>query len=307
MNVLRTPDSRFENLPGYAFAAHYLSVDDGEGSQLRVHYLDEGPADAPPVLLLHGEPSWSYLYRKMIPILVAAGHRVIAPDLVGFGRSDKPSKRSDYTYQRHVDWMQAVLEQLNLQQITLVCQDWGGLIGLRLVAENPQRFARVVAANTMLPTGDHNPGDAFKSWQDYSQKVPEFPAGAIINRATTTELPQAVIDAYDAPYPDESYKEGARQFPLLVPIIPTDPAAEKNRAAWVVLMKWDKPFLTAFSDSDPITAGGDKLMQKLIPGTQGQAHTTIVNGGHFLQEDQGEVLAEVVVRFIAANPLPADC
>jgi len=307
MNVLRTPDSRFENLPGYAFAAHYLSVDDGEGSQLRVHYLDEGPADAPPVLLLHGEPSWSYLYRKMIPILVAAGHRVIAHDLVGFGRSDKPSKRSDYTYQRHVDWMQAVLEQLNLQQITLVCQDWGGLIGLRLVAENPQRFARVVAANTMLPTGDHNPGDAFKSWQDYSQKVPEFPAGAIINRATTTELPQAVIDAYDAPYPDESYKEGARQFPLLVPIIPTDPAAEKHRAAWVVLMKWDKPFLTAFSDSDPITAGGDKLMQKLIPGTQGQAHTTIVNGGHFLQEDQGEVLAEVVVRFIAANPLPADC
>ena len=306
MDFLRTPDSRFDNLPGYAFAAHYLSVDDGEGSQLRVHYLDEGASDAPPVLLLHGEPSWSYLYRKMIPILVAAGHRVIAPDLVGFGRSDKPSKRSDYTYQRHVDWMQAVLEQLNLQHITLVCQDWGGLIGLRLVAENPQRFARVVAANTMLPTGDYNPGDAFKSWQDYSQKVPEFPAGAIINRATTTELPQAVIDAYDAPYPDESYKEGSRQFPLLVPITPTDPAAEKNRAAWTVLMKWDKPFLTAFSDSDPITAGGDKLMQKLIPGTQGQAHTTIVNGGHFLQEDQGEVLAEVVIRFVAANPLAAD-
>jgi len=307
MDVLRTPDSRFENLPGFAFAPRYLTVDDSEGGQLRVHYLDEGPADAPPVLLLHGEPSWSYLYRKMIPILVAAGHRVIAPDLVGFGRSDKPSKRSDYTYQRHVDWMQSVLEQLNLQQITLVCQDWGGLIGLRLVAENPQRFARVVVANTMLPTGDHNPGEAFKSWQDYSQKVPEFPAGSIINRATTTELPQAVIDAYDAPYPDESYKEGARQFPLLVPIIPTDPAADKNRAAWAVLMKWDKPFLTAFSDSDPITAGGDKLMQKLIPGTQGQAHTTIVNGGHFLQEDQGEALAQVVVKFIAANPLAADC
>jgi haloalkane dehalogenase len=307
MDVLRTPDSRFENLPDFAFAPRYLAVDDSEGGQLRVHYLDEGPADAPPVLLLHGEPSWSYLYRKMIPILVTAGHRVIAPDLVGFGRSDKPSKRSDYTYQRHVDWMQAVLEQLNLQHITLVCQDWGGLIGLRLVAENPQRFARVVAANTMLPTGDHNPGEAFKSWQDYSQKVPEFPAGSIINRATTTELPQAVIDAYDAPYPDESYKEGARQFPLLVPITPTDPAADKNRAAWAVLMKWDKPFLTAFSDSDPITAGGDKLMQKLIPGTQGQAHTTIVNGGHFLQEDQGEALAQVVVKFIAANPLAADC
>jgi haloalkane dehalogenase len=302
MDVLRTPDSRFENLPDFAFAPRYLMVDDSEGGQLRVHYLDEGPADAPPVLLLHGEPSWCYLYRKMIPILVAAGHRVIAPDLVGFGRSDKPSKRSDYTYQRHVDWMQAVLDQLSLNRITLVCQDWGGLIGLRLVAENPQRFARVVAANTMLPTGDHNPGEAFKSWQDYSQKVPEFPVGSIINRATTTELPPAVIDAYDAPYPDEPYKVGARQFPLLVPITPTDPAADKNRAAWTVLMKWDKPFLTAFSDADPITAGGDKLMQKLIPGTQGQAHTTIVNGGHFLQEDQGEVLAQVVVSFIAANP-----
>lgn len=302
MDVLRTPDSRFENLPGYPFKPNYLTLDDSEGGQLRVHYLDEGPADAAPVLLLHGEPSWSYLYRKMIPTLVAAGHRVIAPDLVGFGRSDKPSKRTDYTYQRHVDWMQAVLDQLKLTNITLVCQDWGGLIGLRLAAENPDRFARVVAANTMLPTGDHNPGDAFKSWQEYSQKTPEFAAGAIISRATTTELSPAVIAAYDAPYPDESYKEGARQFPLLVPTTPDDPAAERNRAAWQVLMKWNKPFLTAFSDSDPITAGGDKLMQKLIPGTQGQAHTTIVNGGHFLQEDQGERLAEVVVDFIAANP-----
>lgn len=302
MEFLRTPDSCFANLPGYAFAPHYLQVDDCEGGQLRVHYLDEGPAAAAPVLLLHGEPSWSYLYRKMIPLLVAAGHRVIAPDLIGFGRSDKPTQRQDYSYQRHVDWMHAVLEQLDLKHITLVCQDWGGLIGLRLVAEHPQRFARVVAANTMLPTGDHTPGAAFSNWQKFSQEVPVFPAGGVIKGGTVTSLPQTVIDAYDAPYPDERYKEGARQFPLLVPTTPDDPAAAANRAAWTVLANWCKPFLTAFSDSDPITAGGDKLMQKLIPGTQGQAHTTIAGAGHFLQEDQGEELAAVVLRFIIATP-----
>ena len=253
---------------------------------------------------MHGEPSWSYLYRKMIPVLVEAGYRVIAPDLVGFGRSDKPSQRSDYTYQRHVDWMrEALIDQLDLQQVTLVCQDWGGLIGLRLVAEHAERFARVVAANTMLPTGDHDPGEAFNNWKKFSQEVPEFPCGGIIKGATTTELDAAVIAAYDAPYPDESYKEGARQFPTLVPATPDNPAADANRAAWGVLSQWSKPFLTAFSDSDPITAGGDKLMQKLIPGTKGQNHTTIVNGGHFLQEDQGEILAQVVAEFIQANPL----
>lgn len=303
MEFLRTPDSRFTDLPGYPFNPNYLMVDDGEGGQLRVHYLDEGPAEADPVLLMHGEPSWSYLYRTMIPILVDAGHRIIAPDLVGFGRSDKPTRREDYSYQRHVDWMQALLDQFRLERITLVCQDWGGLIGLRLVAENPGRFARVVAANTMLPTGDHAPGEAFSNWQKFSQEVPVFPAGGVLKGGTVTPLPQAVIDAYDAPYPDERYKEGARQFPLLVPITPDDPASEKNRAAWQVLGQWQKPFLTAFSDSDPITAGGDKLMHKLIPGTRGQAHTTIVNAGHFLQEDQGERLAEVVVKFIAATPL----
>lgn len=301
MEFLRTPDECFANLPDYDFAPHYLMVDDTEGGQLRVHYLDEGPADAAPVLLMHGEPSWCYLYRKMVPILVAAGHRVIAPDLIGFGRSDKPSRREDYTYQRHVDWMQSLLEQLDLNATTLVCQDWGGLIGLRLVAENPTRFARVVAANTMLPTGDHDPGAAFKSWQKFSQEVPEFPAGGIIKGGTATPLPQAVIAAYDAPFPEERYKEGARQFPLLVPTTPDDPAADKNRAAWGVLTQWQKPFLTAFSDKDPITAGGDKVMQKLIPGTRGQAHVTIANGGHFLQEDQGEKLAEVVVQFIATT------
>ncbi|UTW09788.1 haloalkane dehalogenase [Pseudomonas benzenivorans] len=302
MDVLRTPDECFDQLPDYGFAPHYVQVDDQEGGQLRVHYVDEGPAGADPVLLMHGEPSWSYLYRKMVPTLLAAGHRVIAPDLVGFGRSDKPTRREDYSYQRHVDWMRSLLDQLQLSRITLVCQDWGGLIGLRLVAEHPERFARVVAANTMLPTGDHDPGPAFKSWQKYSQEVPTFPAGAIIQRGTCSELPQAVIDAYDAPFPDDRYKEGARQFPLLVPITPDDPAAAANRAAWAVLRQWRKPFLTAFSDSDPVTAGGDKLMQKLIPGTQGQAHTTVIDGGHFLQEDKGEELAQLVTGFIAANP-----
>ncbi len=302
MKYVRTPDERFDNLPDYPFVPHYLQVDDTEGGELRVHYLDEGPGHADPVLLMHGEPSWCFLYRKMIPILVAAGHRVIAPDLVGFGRSDKPAQRTDYTYQRHVDWMQSVLDQLDLDNITLVCQDWGGLIGLRLVAENPERFARVVAANTMLPTGDQDLGQAFLDWREFSQSVPEFPVGDIINGATTTDLGGEIIRAYDAPFPDERYKEGARQFPLLVPGTPEDPATAKNRAAWQVLSQWQKPFLTAFSDSDPVTAGGGELIKQLVPGCREQAHTTIENGGHFLQEDQGETLADVVVAFIAANP-----
>lgn len=301
MKTLRTPNSRFANLPDYDFAPHYLMVDDSEGGELRVHYLDEGPRDADPVLLLHGEPSWCYLYRKIIPILVAAGHRVIAPDLPGFGRSDKPAARTDYTYQRHVDWMQSVLDQLDLKNITLFCQDWGGLIGLRLVAAHPDRFARVAAGNTMLPTGDHDPGESFRKWQQFSQETPEFNVGGAIKSGTTIPLSQAVIDAYNAPFPDESYKEGARQFPLLVPITPDDPASENNRAAWIELSKWTKPFITLFSDSDPITAGGDRVMRKLIPGTKGQDHTTIANAGHFLQEDQGEKLAELLVKFINDN------
>lgn len=301
MDFLRTEDSCFAHLPDYPFAAHYLNVDDNEGGELRVHYVDEGPVDAAPILLLHGEPTWSFLYRKMIPILVKAGHRVIVPDLIGFGRSDKPTKRSDYTYQRHVDWITSFMLQLNLNDMTLVCQDWGGLIGLRLAAEHSERFARIVAANTMLPTGDHQPGEAFLKWRQFSQDVDIFPTGSLINRACVSTLTDEIIAAYDSPFPDERYKEGARQFPLLVPITPDDPAAAKNRAAWKALAKWNKPFLTAFSDSDPITKGGDALMQKFIPGTQGQKHTTIVSGGHFLQEDKGEVLAEVVVQFIADN------
>src|SRR3954447_1091230 len=198
MDHLRTPDDQFKDLPGYPFEPHYADVPDGEGGSLRVHYVDEGPSDAPPVLMMHGEPSWSYLYRKMVPVIVAAGLRAVCPDLVGFGRSDKPSKRTDYTYQRHVDWMGSLVDALDLHNATLVGQDWGGLIGLRLVAEHPDRFARVVAANTFLPTGDRDPGPAFKAWQQYSQETPDFHVGGIVKGGCTTDLAPEIIDAYDA-------------------------------------------------------------------------------------------------------------
>jgi haloalkane dehalogenase len=296
MEILRTPDERFSNLPGYAFEPHYVEVDG-----VRMHYVDEGLASVEPVLFLHGEPSWSYLYRKMIPIITAAGYRTVAPDLVGFGRSDKPVQREDYTYQRHVDWMTGLLEALDLRHITLVCQDWGGLIGLRLVAEHEERFARVVAANTGLTTGDVPMSDAFLAWQRYSQTTPNFHVGGIVKGGCVSELAPEVIAAYNAPFPDDRYKAGARQFPLLVPTSPDDPASVPNRKAWEVLARWEKPFLTAFSDSDPITRGSDRVFQKLIPGTKGQPHTTIVGAGHFLQEDRGEELARVVVDFIAGK------
>jgi haloalkane dehalogenase len=302
MDALRTPDARFTGLAGFPFSPHYVDVPDPEGGSLRVHYVDEGPRDADPVLMLHGEPSWGFLYRKMIPIVVAAGLRAVVPDLVGFGRSDKPAKRTDYTYQRHVDWMRAVVEQVGLTRITLVGQDWGGLIGLRLAAEDERRFARIVAANTFLPTGDRHPGDAFFAWQKFSQEAETFPVGRIVNGGCTTDLPPEVVAAYDAPFPDETYKEGARQFPVLVPTAPDDPAAEPNRRAWEALRRWDKPFLTAFSDSDPITAGADRVLQSDIPGTHGMPHTTIRGAGHFLQEDRGEELARVIVDFVGSTP-----
>jgi haloalkane dehalogenase len=301
METLRTPDDRFESLPGFPFTPHYADVSDGEGGELRVHYVDEGPSGAPPVLLMHGEPSWSFLYRKMIPILVDAGLRAVAPDLVGFGRSDKPARRTDYTYQRHVDWMTNWLGAVDLHDATLLGQDWGGLIGLRLVAEDPDRFTRVVAANTFLPTGDRHPGDAFLAWQRFSQETPDFTVGRIVNGGCTTDLAPDIVAAYDAPFPDESYKEGARQFPMLVPTSPDDPAAEPNRQAWEVLRQWTKPFLCAFSDQDPITKGADQALRAQIPGCEGQPHTVIAGGGHFLQEDRGEQLAHVVVDFVRAT------
>lgn len=293
MEILRTPDEQFANLPDYPFEPHYLEVDG-----LRIHYVDEGAADAEPVLLLHGEPSWSYLYRKMIPIITAADYRAIAPDLVGFGRSDKPAQREDYTYQRHVDWITGFIEALDLQNITLVCQDWGGLIGLRVAAEQERRFTRIVAANTGLPTGDQSMGEAFQAWQRYSQQVPNFHVGGIVRGGCVTNLAPEVVAAYDAPFPDDRYKAGARQFPMLVPTSPDDPAAPVNRRAWEVLTRWEKPFLTAFSDSDPITRGADRLFHRLIPGAKNQPHTTITGAGHFLQEDKGPELAEVIVDFL---------
>ncbi|BAN03452.1 haloalkane dehalogenase [Ilumatobacter coccineus] len=300
MHTLRTPDERFADLPDYPFAPNYVDVDDQDGGSLRVHYLDEGPADGPVVLAMHGEPSWSYLYRKIIPLLVAGGARVIAPDLVGFGKSDKPTEKSDYTYERHVAWMQAaIIDHLDLTDATFFGQDWGGLVGLRLVAENPDRFARVVIGNTGLPTGEGSPSQAFLDWQKFSQESPVFPIGQILNGATITELTDAEIAAYDAPFPDETYKEGARIFPSLVPTSTDDPAADANRAAWEVFRAWTKPFVCCFSDSDPITGGGDKIFLKLVPGTEGQPHTTITNAHHFFQEDGAPQIAEVILDAIA--------
>lgn len=297
MEILRTPDERFAALPGYPFAPHYVELAGG----LRVHYLDEGPRDGAVVLCLHGEPSWSYLYRTMIPPLVAAGLRVIAPDLVGFGRSDKPAARSDYTFAAHVGWTRAVLDALGLRELTLFCQDWGGLIGLRLVGEDPDRFARVVACNTFLPTGDREAQPAFYAWREYAQTVPELPVGAIVGRGCARGVSPEVIAAYDAPFPDERYKAGARQFPALVPVRPDDPASADNRAAWERLRAYTRPFLTVFGDSDPITRGADRALQKAIPGAAGQPHATIERGGHFLQEDAGPELARAVAAFVAAG------
>jgi haloalkane dehalogenase len=308
MEVLRTPEECFADLAGYPFDPHYVQVplgDDSDGT-LRVHYLDEGPATGEVVLLLHGEPSWSYLYRHMVPVLVEAGLRCIVPDLVGFGRSDKPAARSDYSYAAHVEWMRAALfDQLDLQDVTLFGQDWGGLVGLRLVAENPDRVARVAIANTGLPTGDGRVSNAFLAWQRFSQDAPQLPVGAIVRGGCVKPVGEAVVAAYDAPFPDESYKEGARIFPLLVPTSPEDPAAPANRAAWEVLSAWTRPFLTAFSDGDPITQGADATFQARVPGAAGQPHTTIEGAGHFLQEDSGHELAAVVAEFVAATPILA--
>ena len=305
MDVLRTPDERFAKLPGYPFEPNYVEIDagDGSGDTLRVHVVDEGLGDAAEtVVMVHGEPSWSYLYRTMIPLIVAAGHRAVAPDLVGFGRSDKPTPRSEYTYQRHVDWLRAVLlDRLGLDGITLVCQDWGGLLGLRLVAEHPDRFRRVVAANTFLPTGDAPAGEAFLRWRDFSQRVDRLDVGRIVQGATVSPLPDDVVAAYDAPFPDESYKEGARQFPTLVPTTPDDPAAEANRRAWESLRRFDRPFLCAFGDSDPVTAGADRVLIERIPGAAGRPHVTLTGGGHFLQEDVGPELAAATLNLIATT------
>ena len=296
MKILRTPDERFQNLSDYEFEPHYVDID-----EMRMHYVDEGPADAPPVLLLHGEPSWSYLYRHMIPPIASAGLRAIAPDLIGFGKSDKSAAQSNYSYETHVAWMLHFLVKLNLENITLVCQDWGSLVGLRLAAENEQRFHRIVLANGGLPTGDQVMPTVFRIWRAFARFSPWFPIGRIVQSGTVSTLAPDVIAAYDAPFPNSTYKAGARAFPKLVPTTPDDPAAPANRAAWEVFRKWQKPFLTAFSNRDPITRGADKAFLELVPGAKDQPHTTIRNAGHFLQEDKGPELAKVVIDFMRSQ------
>ena len=335
MQTTRTPEDRFQNLVGWPFAPHYASVPDGEGGSLRIHYVDEGPRDADPILCLHGQPTWSYLYRTMIPIFAAAGQRVVAPDLVGFGRSDKPTRTSDYSYARHVGWLRSFVLALDLKSITLVCQDWGGLVGLRVVAELPDRFARVVTSNTALPVADGVPENAapalrqlyaalsvpesmvevakgfasagqggappFMYWQKHCAESPKFTPQGVM-RAMCPGLSEAEIAAYAAPFPDDSYQAGARRFPTLVPILPDDPALDDNRRAWEVLGRFTRPFLTAFTDSDPVTAGRHLRFQHDVPGAHGQPHTTIQGAGHFVQEEAGPELARITLDLIARTP-----
>ena len=293
MNILRTPDSRFDNLLDWPFKPHYTQISDAAtGPSLRLACVDEGPRDGPTVLLMHGEPTWSYLYRHIIPRLVELGCRVVAPDLIGFGRSDKLAERNDYTYERHVAWLSTWLTTMDLQEITLFCQDWGGLLGLRLVAAFPERFARVLAGNTVLPVGT-DPGKGFMDWLAYSQTTNDLPIGQIVTMGVTRKLSRDEIAAYDAPFPDASYKAGACQFPTLVPITPQHASVTENLAAWRVLSTFDKPFITAFSDNDPVTKGADLVFQKRISGAKGQAHVTL-RGGHFLQEDSPDEIVALI-------------
>ena len=295
--ILRTPDECFQNLADFPYEPHYVEVHVDNGGY-RIHYLDEGPRDADPILLLHGEPSWCYLYRKMIPALTLAGYRSIAPDLVGFGRSDKLARREDYSYQFHVDVMNGFVRALDLHGVTLFGQDWGGLIGLRVLTDHPERFVRVVVANTGLPTGDHKPSDGFFRWLEYSQTVENFHVGGIIKGGCVVPMPAEAIAAYNAPFPDDTYKEGARMFPKLVPITPDNPASEANRKAWEILRTWSGKVLTLFSDQDAVTKGGEKPFQKLLIGAQGQPHETIEGAGHFLQEDKGPEIAEKMIAWM---------
>lgn len=299
-DFLRTPDERFTQLPDFPYTPHHLTV-----GGLRIAFVDEGPRDAAPVLLMHGEPTWSYLYRKMIPVLVAAGHRVIAPDLVGFGRSDKPVRAADYSYLNHVLWMSAWLQALDLQRITLFCQDWGSLIGLRLAAAMPQRFDRIVLANGGLPTGTTPVPRAFHVWRAFARYSPWFPIGRIVKAGCADGLTPAEVAAYDAPFPTARHRVAARLFPGFVPTTPTDPERERNEQAWQVFEQWQKPFLTLFSNRDPVTRGGHRIWQERVPGARGQPHAVTRGAGHFLQEDRGPEVARAIADFIRSTPTPA--
>jgi haloalkane dehalogenase len=292
MNVFRTPKERFVDLPGHPFVAHTFSVESG----LEMTFVDEGDRNGKPILMLHGEPTWSFLYRKMIPIFVSAGFRAIAPDLIGFGRSDKPTDQREYSYAKHVEWVTRLVTQLDLREATLVGQDWGSLIGLRVAAENEQRFSRIVIANGALPIGK-DPGRAFRIWQAFARYTPVFPVGRIVAAGCVTPLTPAVRAAYDAPFPNETSKAAARAFPKLVPTTESDPAVPANRAAWAVLKRWEKPFLTLFGENDPIFRSTDRYFKEYVPGAKGQPHERI-RGGHFVQEDRGDYLAQAIVAWM---------
>ena len=301
MHVLRTPGDRFAGLPDWGYPPRYADV-----GGLRLAYTETGPPDGEPVLLLHGEPSWSFLYRHVIGVLAGAGLRAIAADLAGFGRSDKPAEVSDHSYARHVEWIRALaFDHLDLRALTLVGQDWGGLIGLRLAAEHPDRFARVVAANTGLPSGDQPMPDVWLRFREVVRTTPRLQVARLVQSGCQTELPAAVLAAYDAPFPDESFMAGVRAMPGLVPTSPDDPAAEANRAAWRQLAAWHKPFLVAFSDGDPITGAMAPILRRTVPGAAGVEHPVITGAGHFLQEDAGQRLGTVIAAFVRAHPAAA--
>jgi haloalkane dehalogenase len=300
MRTLRTPDSRFDSIGLLDFQPNYIHVDSDDGTRLRMHYFDERPTFADPVLMLHGEPSWAFIYRRVIQACLTAGLRSVAPDLIGFGRSDKPLDAADHTYERHVKWMLQFIDALDLRHITLLCHDWGGLIGLRLVAEHPDRFVRVIATNTTLPTGHRPPPDAFIAWRHFARTDPQLAVGSLMQSGCVSPLPPDVARAYDAPFPDDRYKAGIRQLPMLVPTHPEDPACAANQRAWEALSRFDKPFLTVFGDRDPFTAGAERAFQRRIPGAFGERHLILPNVGHFIQEDAGDELGRITAAFAGA-------
>jgi haloalkane dehalogenase len=302
MHTLRTPDDRFAALPEFEYPPQYGDIPDGDGGSMRMAYITAGPDSGPTVVLLHGEPTWSFLYRRVVPVLAEAGLRVVAPDLVGFGRSDKPTEPGDHSYARHVEWTRALLfDVLDLTGVTLVGQDWGGLIGLRLVAEQPDRFARVVAANTGLPTGDVDMPEVWWRFRRAVERAAELDVARLVASGCRRPLDPRVLAGYDAPFPDEAYKVGPRVMPHLVPTRPDDPATEANRAAWAGLRELELPFLCPFSDGDPITGGMAPILKREMPGAAGRHHPTITGAGHFLQEDAGPELAEVIAEFVRAS------